>query len=85
LEGRLASFVEIYGPRIPVEEIPAVTVTLGNLRVNGDPIENPSATAIYPKDVPDYAEAVAKDGRIVVKIGKPMERSARQVRLLPNE
>jgi hypothetical protein len=85
LDGKLASFVEIYGPRIPVEDIPSVTVTFGNLRVNGEPVENPSATAVYARGVPDYAEAVAEDRKVVVKVGKPLERTERQVRLLPSE
>jgi len=84
LDKSLASFVEIYGPRIPVEQIPEVTVTFGNLRVNGVPVEHLSAMAVYSKDVPDYAEAVAEDSRVVVKIGSRVERKARQVRLLPN-
>jgi hypothetical protein len=83
LDKSLASFVEIYGPMIPVEEIPEVTVTFGNLRVNGEPVEHPSATAVYPKDVPDYAEAAGEDGKVVVRVGKPVERTERQVRLLP--
>lgn len=82
LDKSLASFVEIYGPRIPVEEIPEVTVTFGNLRVNGETVENPSATAVYPKGVPDYAETVVDNGRLVVEVGKPVERTERQVRLL---
>ncbi len=80
----LASFVEIYGPRIPVEQIPAVTVTFGNLRVGGVAVEKPTATAVYPKGVPDYAETVAQDGRVVVKVGQPVQRKSRQVRLLPS-
>ncbi len=85
LHKSLASFVEIYGPRIPVEEIPEVTVTFGKLRVNGEAVESPSATALYPKDVPDYAEAVGEDGKVVVRVGKPVERTTRQVRLLPSQ
>lgn len=85
LDKSLASFVEIYGPRIPVEEIPSVAVTFGNLRVNGEPVERPSATALYPGDVPDYAEAVVENGNVVVRVGKPVERKERQVRLLPLE
>ena len=85
LDKSLASFVEIYGPRIPVEEIPEVTVTFGNLRVNGEAVENPSATALYPKDVPDYVEAAGEDGKVVVRVGKPVERTKRQVKLLPRE
>ena len=84
LAGKLASFVEIYGRPIPVEQIPKVTVTLGNLRVNGTPVEKPSATAVYPNRVPDYAEAVAQDGQLVVKVGEPVpDRKSRRVELLP--
>ena len=52
LASKLASFVEIYGRPIPVEQIPKLTVTFGNLRVNGQPVEKPSATAVYPKRSP---------------------------------
>jgi len=83
LDKSLASFVEVYGPRIPVEEIPEVTVTFGNLRVNGEPVENPTATAVYPNGVPDYAEAVAGDNQVLVRVGNPVERTERQVKLLP--
>jgi hypothetical protein len=76
--------IDIYGRQIPVEEIPKVTVTFGNLRVNGTPVEKPSATAVYPRRVPDYAEAVAKDGQLVVKVGEPVaDRQRREVALLP--
>ena len=36
--------------------------------------KNPTAEAIYPKGVPDYADTVAKDGSLVVTVGKPVER-----------
>jgi hypothetical protein len=86
LASKLASFVEVYGRPIPVEEIPKVTVTLGNLRVNGTPVEKPSATAVYPKGVPDFAEAVAQDGQLVVKVGEPVQdRKERRVELLPKK
>lgn len=35
LSRKVASFIEIYGPCVPVSEIPAVTVSFGNLRTNG--------------------------------------------------
>ena len=83
LSRKVASFVEVYGRRIPLTEIPKVTVTFGNLMVNGRPVKVVSATAIYPKKVPDYAEAVAKDGTVVVTVGHPVEnRTQRQVRLI---
>ncbi len=79
----LASFVEIYGPRIPVDRIPSVTVTFGDLRLGGQPVAPDSATAVYPKDVPDYAEASATEGRIRVVVGRQVDRTQRRVRLLP--
>ena len=54
LARNLASFVEIYGGRIPVDQIPKVTVTFGNLVVNGKAAHVVSAHANYPKNVPDY-------------------------------
>lgn len=84
LASKLASFVEIYGRQIPVEQIPKVTVTFGNLRMNGTPVETPSATAVYPKRIPDYADAVAQDGQLVVKVGESVpDRKERRVELLP--
>ena len=83
LKPAVANFVEIYGPRIPVSRIPRVTVTFGPPIVNGKRPEQVSAEAIYPKGVPDYAEARAVDGRVVVEVGKPVEtRPQRQVRLI---
>jgi hypothetical protein len=73
LAGKVASFVEVYGPRIPLEDIPKVTVTFGNLMVNGKPVKVKGATAVYPKNVPDYAEAVGKDGTVVVTVGQVVE------------
>lgn len=68
LDRMIASFVEVYGRAVPVEQIPKVTVTFGNLRVNGQPVVDPAATAIYPEGVPDYADATAQNGRLVVRV-----------------
>ena len=82
LNRQIASFVEVYGRAIPVEKIPQVQVTFGNLRVNGQSVENPGVTAIYPKGVPDYADAKSRDKNVVVDVGQPVERrESRQVRL----
>jgi hypothetical protein len=86
LSRKLASFVEVYGRRIPVGEIPRVTVTLGNLVVNGKRVEVASAEAVYPKRVPDYADAVVEDDRLVITVGEPVEgRTKRSVRLIPGD
>jgi hypothetical protein len=83
LSRKVASFVEVYGRRIPVGEIPKVTVTFGNLKVNGKPARVTAARAVYPKNVPDYAEATVHDGKIVVEVGRPVEdRKQRTLRLI---
>jgi hypothetical protein len=82
LSRKVASFVEVYGRRIPVSEIPQVVVTLGNLRVNGQLLKTPPVEAIYPKGVPDYADARVDGDSVVIVVGKPVEaRGERKVPL----
>jgi hypothetical protein len=48
------------------------------------PVEKPSAIAVYPKRIPDYAEAAVEDNQLVVTVGRPVpERKERRVELLP--
>ena len=83
LSRKVASFVEVYGRRIPVSEIPKMTVTFGSLKVNAKPVRVTAARAIYPKNVPDYAEAIAEDGKIVIEVGQQVkDRQERTVRLI---
>ena len=83
LNRKVANFVEIYGRRRPVADIPKVTVTFGPPRVNGKLAVNPKADAVYPKGVPDYADTVAKDGSLVITVGEPVkDRTKRQVRVI---
>jgi hypothetical protein len=83
LDRKVANFVEVYGQRRPVEDIPKVTVTFGPPVVNGNAAANPKAEATYPKGVPDYAEATAKDGSLVVSVGAPIgSREKRHIVLL---
>ncbi|QDU41289.1 hypothetical protein Mal4_56550 [Maioricimonas rarisocia] len=85
LSQKVASFVEVYGRRVPVDQIPQVTVTFGNLKLNGEPAGVKSVDAIYPKDVPDYAEAKPQDGTVVIEVGQPVEgRTNRRVQLWGN-
>ena len=66
-----------------MDEIPKVVVTFGNLKVNGEALPAPAVEAIYPKGVPDYAEATANDGMVVIEVGKPIEnRVERKVQLV---
>ena len=83
LARQLASFVEIYGPPRPVAAIPKLTVTLGDLRINGKPVAKPTAIAEYPEEVPDYAEARGQDTSVVITVGQPVkDRKRRRVDLL---
>lgn len=86
LDRKVANFVEVYGRRRPVADIPKVTVTFGPPIVNGKAPKTPTAEAIYPKGVPDYADTVAKDGSLVVTVGTPVEgREKRRVKLIEAE
>ena len=85
LARKTASFVEIYGRRRPVADIPKVTVTFANLRVNGEAVKGMGAKAVYPKGVPDYADAKAAEGGggVVVKVGEAVEgRTKREAVLI---
>lgn len=82
LDGKVANFVEIYGRERPVEEIPAVTVTFGPPVVNGKAAGR-KAEAVYPEGVPDYADAAAQDGSLVITVGKPVaDRRERRAKLI---
>jgi len=83
LERKVASFVEVYGGEIPVDEIPKVTITFGNLKVNGEVLKAPAVEAVYPKGVPDYADAKAAEGSVIIEVGKSIDnRTERRVRLV---
>ena len=83
LEPKLANFVEVYGERRPVADIPRVIVMFGPPIVNGAVAKNPTAEATYPKGFPDCADAVAKGGSLVVTVGQPVEdRAKRRARLI---
>jgi hypothetical protein len=85
LDRKVANFVEIYGRRKPVADIPKVTVTFGPPVVNGKATPK-TAEAIYPKGVPDYADAKAKDGTLVVVVGNEVEgRTKRRVKLIEGQ
>ncbi len=83
LAKQIASFVEIYGRKIPVEQIPRVDVTFGNLHVNGKKVEAPTAMAIYPQGIPDFAEAELAGKKIKVIVGREVKnRTKRREQLL---
>lgn len=84
LSRKVASFVEVYGRRIPVDEIPQSTVTFSNPRVNGQPVAPTSVEAIYPERIPDYAAAAWRDSQVIIDVGRPVEgRTERRTVLTP--
>lgn len=86
LSRKVASFVEIYGRRIPVAEIPQLTVTFAHACVNGEPVTPTRVEAIYPEGVPDYAAAEWQSPRVVIDVGQPVERrTQRRVMLTSGE
>jgi hypothetical protein len=83
LDRKVANFVEVYGRRRPVADIPKVTVTFSPPVVNGTAVKDATAEAVYPKGVPDHADAVAKDGSLVITVGQPVEaRHKRRIKLI---
>ncbi len=83
LDSKVANFVEVYGRQRPMADIPKVTVMFGPPVVNGTVAKNPTPEAIYPKGVPDQADAVVKDGSLVITVGKPVEgREKRRATLI---
>ena len=85
LEPHLGSFIELYGPRSVTSAIPKLTVTFGNLTVNGKPVTDLRADVHYDVGVPDYTRVDAHGKSVIVKLGQPARnRKYRQVRLIDN-
>ena len=72
---QLAGFIEIYGPRIPLEKIPQITVTFEAWRINGKAAPPQSAMAVYPRNVPQYATSRADGKKTLGTIGAPVDRN----------
>ncbi len=78
--GRHAAFVEVYSTeQIPYSEIPAVKVTFGYPRVNGQPPKLKTARVIHPNPrkrggSPDCATAAADGSNVIVTVGPIFER-----------
>ena len=82
LSKNVASFVEVYGPRIPTAEIPKLTVRFGNLKINNAPVEWKKVDAIYPKGVPDFADATADENWVKIVVGEEVSRERRRVTVI---
>ena len=72
---RLAGFIEIYGPRIPLTSIPKITVTFEAWRINGKATPPQSALAYYPRNVPQYVNSKVEKKQIIATVGKNADRT----------
>jgi hypothetical protein len=61
----LTSFVEIYGGPITPDRVPALTITFGNHRADGQPIPMRKASAYHDSKFPLRAQAAAIEKRSV--------------------
>ena len=58
-------------------------MTFATPRINGKSVDHPKVSAIYPLNVPDYADASALNGGVVVHVGRPVQgRTERHVELI---
>lgn len=78
LSRKVASFIEVYGPCVPVSEIAPVTVSFGNLRTNGKAASVTTLDAVYPKGVPEYACARAKNASVSVEVDRSVEGRSKE-------
>lgn len=70
LSARLASFVEIYRRPIPLDQIPDITVTFSNWRINGEAVTPEVASAFYADGVPPYLASEVEGGAVKATIGE---------------
>ncbi len=70
LESKIANFVEVYGRRRPVEDIPKVTITFGPPVVNGTAARNPKAGSRLPQRRPRLRRH-GSEGWIIGHYGGP--------------
>ena len=83
LDKDIASFVEIYGARIPVSNIPPVRIRFDNLCVNGVKVADPHVDAMFEKGIPDIADVTWKDGGVDIAVNPTNDivRKSRYYRL----
>lgn len=77
----VAAFVEVYGPRVPVTEIPSFRVRFDTPLINGAVWPGVQVSAIYPNESPDLADACAIDRAVLVDVGHWKPRVDRTSRL----
>jgi len=71
LSQRQYIFFELYGKRVNVNKLPQLKFVCENYRVNGNPVSIPFVVSTFSKEYPQYADAMFKDGRFNIELGKP--------------
>lgn len=68
LDKSVASFLEIYGSRIPVSDIPTIHLRYENPMVNGQAISDPQVRGSFDRGIPDVADVEWRDGGVDVSV-----------------
>jgi hypothetical protein len=68
LDKAIASFVEIYGGRIPIESIPTFRIRYGHPTVNGKEIPLPGVKGHFDKGIPEVADVRWLDGMVQISV-----------------
>jgi len=68
LTNRIASFVEIYGGRIPIESIPTFRVRFEHPTVNGVRVASPAVDGHFDKGIPEVADVRWLDDGVQVSV-----------------
>ena len=68
LEKSIASFVEIYGGRIPISKIPTVCIRYENPTVNGHVVPLPGVDGHFDKGIPEVADVQWKEGGVEISV-----------------
>jgi hypothetical protein len=71
LSQRQYIFFELYGKRVNVNKLPHLKFICENYSVNGNPVGIPFVVSTFSKEYPKYADAMYKDGRFTIDLGKP--------------
>jgi len=85
LDKSIASFIEIYGGRIPIATIPTVHIRYANPTVNGVPIPDPVVKGHFDKGIPEVADVQWQDGGVNISINATNQivRPARRYTIHP--
>ena len=75
LHKTLAIFVELYGDKFSIYNVPKCKIELSNFNLNQQRIAPTNIMAIYERKYPQYANTVKKDGEISIEIGSPIQHS----------